>query len=91
MFLFVDYFQTDGKETFSLEELQITLECLQHDVDKDVKYFAGGDVTDTPRCLNNAVCLIFAVPALVQCKIPLINDIANEFCAVVEHVFPNHT
>ena len=58
---FVDYFQTDGKETFSLEELQITLECLQHDVDKDVKYFAGGDVTDTPRCLNNAVCLTFAV------------------------------
>lgn len=45
----VDYFQTDGKETFSHEELQITLECLQHDVDKDVKYFAGGDVTDTPR------------------------------------------
>ena len=29
--------------------------------------------------VNNAVCLTFAVPTLVQCTVPLINDIANDF------------
>ena len=53
MCIYTDYFQTDGKDSFSHEELQITLECLQHDVDKDVKYFAGGDVTDTPRLVGD--------------------------------------
>ena len=50
-------------------------------MDKDVKYFAGGDVTDTPRysVFGNAVWLVFAVPTHVHCTIPLINDIANDF------------
>lgn len=56
-FLFPDYFQSDGKDTFSLEELQITLECLQHDADRDVKYFAGGEIVDTPRFVCVLICL----------------------------------
>lgn len=53
-FLFADYFQTDGKDTFCLTELQNTLECLQNDLDRDVKYFAGGDLMElvAPRHLN---------------------------------------
>lgn len=53
-FLFADYFQTDGKDTFCLTELQNTLECLQNDLDRDVKYFAGGDLMEVvaPRHLN---------------------------------------
>ena len=37
------------KDGFSLEEVQITLECLQHDADRDVKFFAGGEIVDVPR------------------------------------------
>lgn len=29
-----------------LDELQTTLECLQNDADRDVRYFAGGDIDD---------------------------------------------
>lgn len=47
--LSVEYFQSDQHDSFSLEELQITLECLQHDADRDVKFFAGGEVTETPK------------------------------------------
>lgn len=45
----------ENKEKFSVEELQITLECLQHDKDRDVKYFAGGEITDTRRCVTGLV------------------------------------
>ena len=46
---YLDYFQADKKGVFSLEDLQITLECLQHDADRDVKFFAGGEVVETPK------------------------------------------
>ena len=29
-----------------MSDLQNTLECLQNDLDRDVKYFAGGDITE---------------------------------------------
>ena len=48
MFYFIDYFQTDGKDTFSLEELRVTLRTLQYDTDRDVRYFAGGPVLFDP-------------------------------------------
>ncbi len=57
-----DYFQTENKETFSLEELQITLECLQHDQDRDVKFFAGGEVSDTRRYVVCVCVVVFYIP-----------------------------
>ena len=52
-------------------------------MDKDVKYFAGGDVTDTPRySVFGQCCLVrLAVPTHVHCTIPLITDIANDLYA----------
>lgn len=44
----LDYFQTDGKETFSSSNLQATLETLRRDPDRDVKFFAGGGVNPAP-------------------------------------------
>ncbi len=45
----LDYFQTEKSDAFSLEEIQITLECLQHDADRDVKFFAGGEIVEVPK------------------------------------------
>ncbi len=37
-----DYFQTDGKDTFSSQDLHSTMARLRDDPDQDVRYFAGG-------------------------------------------------
>ena len=51
-----EYFQNNESDSFSLDELQITLECLQHDADRDVKFFAGGEITETPRYIDKFMC-----------------------------------
>ena len=42
------YFQEDGKGCFSLKDLTDTLEKLRGDPDRDVRYFAGGQMADIP-------------------------------------------